>query len=101
MEISHGTVDKRLFQALRTEISKDRDRKSHELQDGNNKWSSLVKGEDRLSESAGPVHKSPANVWMNLLLGWTCDVSTVGRKEVRTVDRKKGWGVPLQDGTSF
>lgn len=37
MEISHGTMDKRIFQAPRREISKDIDGKKHELQDGNNK----------------------------------------------------------------
>ena len=37
MNISHETMGKKTFQALRTEVSKDLDEKKYALHDGNNK----------------------------------------------------------------
>ena len=37
VNISHETMGKKTFQALRTEVSKDLDEKKHALHDGNNK----------------------------------------------------------------
>lgn len=44
MEISCGTIEERIFQAPRTEISKDIDGKKRGLHGRNNKQVSLVKG---------------------------------------------------------